>query len=53
MAVASKDARETNYWLRLIQEPKLTGIDVTTELTDIEELIRTLTSIVESTSQRQ
>jgi four helix bundle protein len=53
MAVASKEARETKYWLRLIQESELTGIDVRGELNDIEELIRILTSIVKSTTQRR
>jgi four helix bundle protein len=51
MAISSKEARETKYWLRLLKESQLTQIDVKYLLLDIEELIRILTSIVK-TSQR-
>lgn len=52
MAIASKEARETKYWLRLLKESKLAGIDVRRELDDVEELIRILTAIVKTTSSR-
>ncbi len=51
MSISSKEARETKYWLRLLQESDLTQINVNVLLLDIEELIRILTSIVK-TAQR-
>jgi four helix bundle protein len=48
MAIASKEARETRYWLRLLKESKLHDIDVSSELNDVEELIRLLTAIVKT-----
>ena len=53
MAVASKEARETKYWLRLIKESGIAGTDVRGELDDVEELIRILTAIVKTTAHRQ
>jgi four helix bundle protein len=52
MSVASKEARETKYWLRLLHQSRLTDVDVSTELSQVEELIRILTSIVKTTSIR-
>lgn len=49
MSVASKEARETKYWLRLLQESKIVDMDVATELSHVEELIRILTAIVKTT----
>ena len=49
MAIASKEARETKYWLRLIAKSGIAGVDVHEELDDAEELIRILTSIVKTT----
>jgi four helix bundle protein len=51
MAIASKEARETKYWLLLLQQSNLTDIDVTSLLAQVEELIRILTSIVKTTSE--
>lgn len=53
MSIASKEARETRYWLRLLQESGLVKIDVTQELDQIDEIIRILTSIVKTTSQKK
>lgn len=39
ICLAAKEARETRYWLRLLQESKLADIDVTSELQQIDELI--------------
>ena len=52
MAIASKEARETKYWLLLLQKSRLADVDVTVHLSQVEELIRILTSIVKTTSQR-
>jgi len=51
MAIASKEARETKYWLRLIRETGIGDVDVSQELDAVEELIRILTAIVK-TSQK-
>jgi four helix bundle protein len=51
MSIASKEARETKYWLELFKESKLAAVDVSEELLDVEELIRMLTSIVKTTAQ--
>jgi four helix bundle protein len=52
MAIASKEARETRYWLRLLQESQLIAVDVSDEIDKADELIRILTSIVKSAQER-
>ncbi|HSK74750.1 MAG TPA: four helix bundle protein [Pyrinomonadaceae bacterium] len=51
MSIASKEARETKYWLRLLNESNITSINVLKELREVDELIKILTSIVKTTSQ--
>ena len=48
MAIASKEARETKYWLRLVREAGLGGLVVDHELELVEELIKILTAIVKT-----
>jgi len=48
MSISSKEARETKYWLRLIQHSQIVETDVTELLKQVEELIRILTSIVKT-----
>ena len=50
MAVASKEARETRYWLVLLQKSNLTKIELSQAIKNNEELIRILTSIVKTTA---
>ncbi len=50
-SIASKEARETKYWLRLLAESDLVSINVIAELDQVEELIRILTAIVKTTSE--
>ena len=51
MSIASKEARETAYWLRLIRDSDILDMNTASKyLTEIDELIRLLTSIVKSTS---
>ena len=53
MAISSKEARETNYWLRLLRDSQLCkGIDYTDLIKESEEIIKILTSIVK-TSQKE
>ena len=42
MAIASKEARETKYWLLLIEKNNLIEIDVSEHLINIEEIIEYL-----------
>ena len=52
MGIASKEARETRYWLRLLRDSQVLSRDqVHPRLKEVEELIRILTAIVK-TSQR-
>ncbi len=48
MSIASKEARETKYWLQLLQESQVVEKDFSEYLTDVEEIIRILTSIVKT-----
>jgi four helix bundle protein len=50
MSIASKEARETHYWLRLIRDSEiLDGNAVEGILTEAEEISKMLTSIVKTT----
>ena len=51
MAISSKEARETKYWLRLLKESDLSNQKVNDLLIDIEEIIKILTSIVKTSQQ--
>lgn len=52
MSIASKEARETNYWLRLIRDSKLAKeFNLSDLIIESRELIAILTSIVK-TSQK-
>jgi len=49
MSIASKEARETNYWLRLIKDSGIFDKQRTQALIEVsEELIKILTSIVKT-----
>lgn len=48
MSIASKEARETNYWLQLISASIIVKIDVSTEVNSCNEIVRILTSIVKT-----
>ena len=52
MSIASKKARETRYWLQLLQQSKIVDVDVTSVLHGANELISILTSIVKTTSEQ-
>jgi four helix bundle protein len=51
MSIASKEARETRYWLVLLQQSKLTKLDLKPAIGQVESLIRILTSIVKTTTE--
>jgi len=48
MSIASKEARETRYWLRLLSRSKLVDYDFEKYLNKIDELIRIITAIVKT-----
>jgi four helix bundle protein len=48
MSIASKEARETRYWLRLLNQSKLVEYDYKNYLNKIDELIRIITAIVKT-----
>ena len=46
MSIASKEARETRYWLELLIRSNLTQHDLTAELNEAGQLVNILTAIV-------
>ncbi|MEP7231106.1 MAG: four helix bundle protein [Ginsengibacter sp.] len=48
MSISAKEARETHYWLRLLQRSQLVQIDYASYIAAIEEIIRILTSIIKT-----
>ncbi|MCD6272958.1 MAG: four helix bundle protein [Deltaproteobacteria bacterium] len=54
MSIASKEARETNYWLRLLRGSNLCNdLDLSVLLMNSEEIIKILTSIVKTTQDNR
>jgi len=51
MYIAYKEAKETKYWLRLLQYSHIVNIDVTQEINYVDEIIRILSSIIKTTKQ--
>lgn len=51
MAIDSKEARETRYWLRLLDKSKLVNLDYSTYLLAIDHIINILTKIVKTSQQ--
>lgn len=54
MCIASKEARETNYWLRLVKDSEIFDKKKTQKLIEeSEELIKILSSIVKTVSDKK
>ena len=51
MSIASKEARETKYWLRLLDTSELTKIPITTYLIEIEHIINIITKIIKTSQE--
>jgi four helix bundle protein len=52
MTIASKEAREAYYWLRLLRDSQtVSASEIREELHLAEELVRMLTAIVKTTTQ--
>jgi four helix bundle protein len=52
MCISAKEARETRYWLRLIDETHISKIEVKSYLKEINEIINILTKIIKSSSDK-
>ncbi len=48
MSIASKEARETRYWLKLLNKSEIINFDYSKHLILIDEIIRILTAIVKT-----
>ncbi|MEJ7671589.1 MAG: four helix bundle protein [Chitinophagaceae bacterium] len=51
MSIASKESRETRYWLRLLDKSKLVNTDYSSHLNSVEHIINILTKIVKTTQE--
>ena len=51
MSIASKEARETKYWLRLLDKSELTTIPVTDYLNEIEHVVNIITKIIKTSQE--
>lgn len=51
MIISHKEARETRYWLRLIDRSKLINEDITSYLNEVSAIINILSAII-STSKK-
>jgi len=49
MVIAYKEARETRYWLILLDKSQMVKNDYTEYLNDIEQIINILTAIIKTT----
>jgi four helix bundle protein len=51
MSIASKESRETRYWLKLLNRSQIVKYDYSKYLEEIENIINILTRIVKTSSQ--
>ena len=51
MAIASKEARETSYWLRLLSESDWYSVDLKNHISECNELVKILTKIVKTSQE--
>jgi four helix bundle protein len=51
LSIASKEARETKYWLRLLDKSALTEVEVEQHLIAIEHIINIITKIIKTSNQ--
>lgn len=53
MSIASKESRETRYWLRLLDKSELTTLSAEKLLTDIEDVINIVAKIIITTNNNK
>lgn len=51
MSIASKEARETKYWLRLLDKSQFVQLNYSSYLISIEHIINILTKIVKTSQE--
>ena len=51
MSIARKEARETKYWLRLIKESNSFDLDCDHLISEIDEILKILVSIIKSSQE--
>ncbi len=51
MSIASKEARESRYWLSLLDKSRLVDLDFSSQLNQAEQIIRILTKIVKTSQE--
>jgi four helix bundle protein len=51
MSIASKEAHETRYWLKLLNESQLIKYNYERYLAEIDEIVKILTAIVKTSQQ--
>ncbi len=52
MGLALKEARETNYWLRLVRDSKLVNTEIESYIESSEELRKILIAIVKKSKEK-
>ncbi len=52
MSISSKEARETRYWLRLLNRSKIVNFDFKKQIDEIENIINILTAIVKTSQNK-
>jgi len=53
LSIASKEARETKYWLMLLMQSRLVDQDYSIYLSKIDEIINILTSIIKTMQEKR
>ncbi len=53
MSISLKEARETLYWLRLLETSRLINFDFTKLKAEIHDIIRILTAIIKTAQKNQ
>lgn len=53
MSIASKEAKETKYWLRLLDKSNLTLIDMKDYLIEVEHILNIITKIIKTSSESE
>lgn len=52
LSISAKEARETRYWLKLIDETEISDVNMQILLKDINEIINILTKIIKTSSDK-
>jgi four helix bundle protein len=53
MSIASKEARETKYWIQLLDKSQFIHFDYSEYLSNVEQIINILTKIVKTSQEKQ